>query len=273
MLAGVDDAHDGVVGQDGADRISAAGERLAQDEDVRLREGGLAFAVPGTGAIAARGQQRSGAGDARLHFIGNEQHARCLAGSMRSCHKVFRRRVDTGFTLDGLDHEARHIGVFQGRFQRIDVVVWDDFKPRSEGAKSTSRIGVRAKAHNGGGAAVEVAFTRDDFGLARGNALDIVGPLAGDFDGGLDRFGAGVHGQHLVVTKIGGYELLVLAQVAVVKGPRSQCEFLRLCIHRTYDARVAMALVDGRVRAEEIEVLLALNVPDVHAFAAVQNNR
>src|SRR5690606_42056085 len=36
----------------------------------------------------------------------------------------------------------------------------------------------------------------DDVRLTLRNALDAVGPLACDLDGGLDRFGAGVHRQH-----------------------------------------------------------------------------
>ena len=34
-----------------------------------------------------------------------------------------------------------------------------------------------------------------------------------------------------------------------------------------------MALVDGRVRAQEIEILFALDVPDVHTLTSVQNYR
>ena len=192
---------------------------------------------------------------------------------MRSLHEVFRWRVYTCFALDRLNHEARYIGVFQGRFQRIDIVVRNDFEARGEGAESAGRIGVGTEAYDGGGSAVEVALARDDFGHSSRNTLHVIGPLSRNFDGRLDRLGAGVHRQHLVVSKIGGDELLVLAQVAVVKGPGRQCQLLRLGIHRSDDVRVAMALVDSRVGAEEVEVLLALDVPDVHPFAAVQNNR
>ncbi len=37
-------------------------------------------------------------------------------------------------------------------------------------------------------------FADDDLGLVRGDALDLVAPLAGDLEGGLDGLGAGVHG-------------------------------------------------------------------------------
>ena len=37
------------------------------------------------------------------------------------------------FALDWLNHEARYVGVFQGRFQRINIVVRNDFKPGVKG--------------------------------------------------------------------------------------------------------------------------------------------
>ena len=79
---------------------------------------------------------------------------------MRSLYEVFGRRVNARFALDRLHHEARHVGIFQGRFQCCDVVVWNDFEARSKGAESAGRIGVGTEAYDGGRAAVEVAFTR-----------------------------------------------------------------------------------------------------------------
>ena len=53
VLTGVDDAHDFVVREDCTHWVSTTGQGLAQDEDVRFCEGGLALAMSGAGAIAA----------------------------------------------------------------------------------------------------------------------------------------------------------------------------------------------------------------------------
>ena len=57
-------------------------------------------------------------------------------------------------------------------------------------------------------------------------------------------------------------------QQVVMEGTRGQRQLLRLLDQRSDDARVAVPLVDGRVRGEAVEVARARDVPHVHARAA-----
>lgn len=74
MLAGADDFHDFVVGEDSGDGINAAREGFAEYEDIGAGVGsGLALAVAAAGTVAADGEEAAGATDAGLDFVGDEE--------------------------------------------------------------------------------------------------------------------------------------------------------------------------------------------------------
>ena len=79
--------------------------------------------------------------------------------------------------------------------QGLGVAEGNDLEAGGERAEAVAVLLVGGEADDGDGAAVEVVGADDDLGLAVGNAFDLVAPLARGFDGGLDRLGAGVHGQ------------------------------------------------------------------------------
>ncbi len=120
---------------------------------------------------------------------------------------------------------------------------------------------------------MEVVLAGQDLGLAGGDALDVIGPLARNLDGGLDGLGAGVHRQDLVVAEVLGDVLLVGAEHTVVEGAGGERELLGLLGHRPHDAGVTVSLVDGAVGAQEIEIPFALDVPTVDALGLVQHHR
>ena len=75
---------------------------------------------------------------------------------------------------------------------------------------------------------MEVVGGDEDFGLALGDALDGRAPFASGLEGGLDGFGAGVHGErHLVAG-----ELMEIAEeqgeLIVAEGARGEGYFLGL---------------------------------------------
>lgn len=269
VLAGVDDAHDVVVGEDGADGVDAAGDGLSEDEQVGLDVFGLTLAVALARAGAAGGEQGSGPGDAGLDLIGHEQDVGRLAEGVGLLDVAFAGHIDTGLPLDGLDKEAGHIGVLQCLFQRADVVVGNDLEARGEGAESTGGVRVGGEADDGGRPAVEVVLAGQDLGLACGDALDVVCPLTRNLDGGLDGLGAGVHRQDLVVTEVLGYVFLIGTEHAVVEGAGGERELFGLLRHRPHDAGVTMTLVDSTVSAQEIVIPFALDVPAVDAVGSV----
>ena len=218
MLSWVDHAHHGVVCKHRGNGVGAAADGLAQNEQVGLHVRRLSFAPRFAGAVAAGGEQRTGACNARLDFVGHEQDVRGLAQRVGLAHVIVGGDVHAGLTLDGFDQEASDVGVLEGGGQGIEVVVGNDLKPWSVGPKPSCAVRIRRERHDGRRAAVEVLGTRDDFGGAGWHALHVVRPLARNFDGGLDRFCAGVHGQDLVVPKVRRHILLIWAQNAVVEG-------------------------------------------------------
>jgi hypothetical protein len=92
--------------------------------------------------------------------------------------------------------------------------------------------------------------------------LGLVPPFAGNLDGRLDRLGARVHGHDHVEAKELGHELGKAREDVVVEGARAQRQGRRLLDQGLDELRVAVALVDGRVRRQEIQVLSTLGVPD-----------
>lgn len=119
---------------------------------------------------------------------------------------------------------------------------------------------------------MEVVFADDDLGLAFGDALDLVAPLAGDLERRLDGLGAGVHGQnHLEAGELG--KLLVEErELVVAEGARGKGDALGLFLHGGEDTRVAVALVDRRVGGEEVEVAAAVDVIDPDARGAFDDD-
>ena len=128
----------------------------------------------------------------------------------------------------------------------------------------------------GGGGAyrppVKVVGGAEDEGLALLDALDLVGPLAGDLDGGLDGLGARVHGQHHVEAEDAADLLGPHGEHVVVEGARAQGQAAGLLGQGAHQLRVAVALVDGAVGGQEVEVVLALGVPDMDPLGAREHD-
>ncbi len=128
----------------------------------------------------------------------------------------------------------------------------------------------------GGGGAyrppVKVVGGAEDEGLALLDALDLVGPLAGDLDGGLDGLGARVHGQHHVEAEDAADLLGPHGEHVVVEGARAEGQAAGLFGEGAHQLRVAVTLVDGAVGGQEVEVVLALGVPDVDALGAGEDD-
>ena len=112
------------------------------------------------------------------------------------------------------------------------------------------------------GTSVEVVLDAEDNGLVWRDALDLVPPLAGNLDTGLDGLSTGVHGQDHVVAEILGDELGELGEDIVVEGPGAESEGCGLLGQGLDELRVAVALVDGGVGGQEVEIVLPLGVPD-----------
>ena len=119
---------------------------------------------------------------------------------------------------------------------------------------------------------MEVVGADDDLGLALGNALDLVAPLARGLDGGLDRLGAGVHGQRHVEAGQLVQFLVEQRQLVVAKGARGQRDLVRLLDHGLQNLGMAVSLVDGRVGGQAIEIAIAFDVVHPDALGALDDD-
>lgn len=121
-------------------------------------------------------------------------------------------------------------------------------------------------------AAVEVVLSTQNHRLVLRDTLDLVPPFAGDLDAGLDGFGAGVHGQDHVVAEELGDELGEAREDIVVEGARAESQTGGLVAERGDQLGMAMALVDGGVGRQEVEVVAALGVPGGRALGAGEDD-
>ena len=119
---------------------------------------------------------------------------------------------------------------------------------------------------------MEVSFEDQDLRLTVRYALDLVAPLARDLDRRLDGLGAGVHGQHLRVAGQVMDRLVERTELVREKGTRRQRHTLGLFFEGLAQARMGVALVDCRVSRQEIEVLVAVGVPDPDALPALDHD-
>jgi hypothetical protein len=252
VVAGVEHVHDFVVGQERADGIEAAAQRLADDQAV------------GADAFPLVGEHLAGAAQAALDLVADQQHVVLLAEGRGLLEEALGRNDDAGLALNGLDDEGAGVRR-DGRFESLGVAEGDDLEARGEGAEAVLVLVLGREAHDGRGAAVEVVGADDDLGLVLLDALDLVAPLTRALDGGLDGFGAGVHGQDLVVAGQLGDGLVEPGQLVVAEGAAGQGDLGGLAPEHLQQTGVAVTLVDGAVRSQAVHVAVAFHVfyPDV----------
>lgn len=119
---------------------------------------------------------------------------------------------------------------------------------------------------------MEVVLRTEDHRLVLGDALDLVTPLAGDLEAGLDRLRTGVHGEDHVEPKVLGDHFGELGEDIVIERARAKRQARGLVDERSDQLGVAMALVDCGVCGEEVEVVAALGVPDGRSLGAGEDD-
>ena len=180
----------------------------------------------------------------------------------------------TSLALDGLSDECGNLlAIFVERvFERLGIIVGDADETGGQGTVVGIAVRIIAHGDDSDGAAVEVALAADDFHLVIVDTFLDNTPATGELQGGLNALGTGVHGQHFVITEVGVHELLILAEGLVVECTRGQTQLVGLVLQGLDDAGMAVALVNGAVGRQEVEVLLALNVPHVDTFTLLQHD-
>ena len=279
--AGLDNAHNLLAGENGADGVHAARNGLAKSDHV------------GLDARPLGAEHAAGAANASLNLVGNENDVVLLAESLNLGEVVVIGDHDTSLTLNGLNDDGGSLLAvgLEDLFNVGDVVVSDGLASGRRGGTNVGDVGaivvlglwVGGECDGGHlervsscqnvhlvsltySAAVEVVRDGKDESLALLNALDLVSPLAGNLDGSLGGLGASVHGQNHVVAKDIADLFSPLGEDVVVESAGAESEGGGLLSQSLDEFRVAMALVDSAVGREEVHVLAALGVPDVDAL-------
>ncbi len=218
------------------------------------------------------GERGAGTAQTGLDLVGDHQGAPLSAEFAHLAEEAGGRDDHPGLALDRLDENADYLLVHRGR-QGLGVAVGQDAESRGVRAVGVSGVRVGREAHDRDRAAVEVAVEGDDHGLIGRDALDLVAPLAGRLDRGLDAFGAGVHRQdhlHAGHRREFGAER---SELVVLERPADQGDPLQLTLGGRDQARVPVAEVDRRVGGEQVEVPAAFHVGHPGAFGLGDHDR
>ena len=226
------------------------------------------------------GEHLAGAREAGLHLVGDQQDAMLVADLAQRRHEVARRLVEAAFALHRLDDDGGHarrvdVGLEQPveRGQRVghrDAVQLDGEGRMEDVAGHRPEAGLvglhlAGQCHAHEGAAVEAAG-EGDHRLAPGG-------VARDLDRVLDRFGTGGDEDGLLVeiTRRDGVQPLGQVHVVLVRHDlvAGVGEAVELRLHRFHHSGVAMAGVDHRDAAREIDIAAAFDVPDFGILGAV----
>ena len=191
----------------------------------------------------------------RPAWISSAANSTSLVGAQLAdaAQVALRRDDDAALALDRLDEHRDGVGR-DGGLERREVAVGHLHEAGRERTEAAAGVGVVGEADDGGRPAVEVARRDDDLGLVGGDALDVVAPLAGDLDRGLDGLGAGVHRQHQVLAAQVAERGAEVGELVVHERPAGQRQLVELGVRRGEQGRVAVAEVERGVAGQEVEV-------------------
>ncbi len=226
------------------------------------------------------GEQLSGAAEAGLHFIGDQQDAVLIANGAQRLDEVRRRHIEATLALHRLEDDGGHaLGIHVGLEQvlhRLERILHRHAMQRARVRRMEDLARERAKAHlvrhylagqrhAHHGAAVEAAGEGNDAGAA--------GSGAGDLDGVLHRLGA--RGEESGLLGAAAWRALVdpLGQLDIagvrhdlVGGVR---EALELALYGFDQARMTVAGVEHGDAGGKVDIALAFHVPDLRVLGTL----
>ena len=212
--------------------------------------------------------------DTCLHLVGDEQHLVLLTQVVALLQITLVRNEHTCLALNRLSDECAHFlaMLLQRLLERLRIVVRNADETRSQWSVVSVRTGVVAHGNHRYSTSVEVTATAYNLDLVVRNSFLHSTPAASQLQSGLNTFGTGIHWQHAIVAKEVVHELFILAECIAVECARCQTQHVSLVLQRLHDFRMAVTLVNSRIRREEVEVFLAFYVPYIDTLTFVEHH-
>src|SRR2546427_4314596 len=207
--------------------------------------------------------------ETRLHFIQHQQYPSLVAPGADLRQVVVVRDVDAAFSLKWFQ-KHRRCPAARGLLDRLSIVERHADEALHKRRERRAVLLVARRRHRCEGTPVERVFRDDD--LERAVAL-LLAPLARDLEQALDSLRAAIAEEDLVEPRTVAQELRQLHlrdRVVVVRGVH---QLPRLPFDRSYDFRMAVAKAHRSNSRDEIEILAAIEIPDMRALSAHQRNR
>src|SRR5258708_7419293 len=242
-------------GKDGAER-QAASQRLGYGDHVRQH------------SVVLISKVASGAAEATLNLIEHEQCA-ALFGQARS--ELEKLRIDwtnPAFTLNGLDTHGTNAGI-KFSLQVVEVIELDESHTRHKRNERSSIF----RLTRGGERAEGTSMKRVFHGKNAPPRLAAVAIIhlrkgAGELERTFPCLGAAVAKESAVKSGNVGQQPRELRLILVEEKIRNMNQPSRLALDRRLDGRVAVAERIDSDSAQEIEIALALRIPEIHAAPA-----
>ena len=229
----------------GADREPAA-ECLREGHDVRRHADVLVREKPARAAHAA------------LHLVEDEKELVPVGQVAEARQVVGRRHVDAALALDRLDEDRDRL-VAHGRRHRRRVVVGDEANAGQERLEALVVLLLAGGGERGERAAVEGACGRQDLVPA----AVLAAPAAGELHRRLVRLGAAVAEKDALGERVPAEERRQFHRRRGVVDVRGMEQGRGLGANRFDDRRMAVAQIVDREAGEEVEIALAVGVPEL----------
>lgn len=251
-----------VAGPQDAERVRLADRRRDGDQSAaeRLAEGHQV----GLGVLVLPGEAPAGPAESGLHLVPDQQHVVSGTDLPHAGEVALRRHDDAALCLDRFQQD-RGRPRRDCRPERSQIAERHRAEPRNERPEDTLVAFLAAEPDHADPAPVEVPFGHDDLGFIGRHALDRVGPFARDFQARLHGLDARVHRARLVGAGVCAKGLEEEGEFRAVQGPTHERQLFQLLAGRADHELAPMAVGQGRIGADAIQVRVPGAVVDDRA--------